>query len=39
MEYLLEAGVDGFQGYLFGMPLPCAVLEAGVRDAPQPQRG
>ncbi|MFC3667829.1 putative bifunctional diguanylate cyclase/phosphodiesterase, partial [Uliginosibacterium paludis] len=39
MEYLLEAGVDGFQGYLFGMPLPCAVLEAGVRDAPQSQRG
>ncbi len=34
MEYLLEAGVDGFQGYLFGMPLPRTVLEAAVRDAP-----
>lgn len=36
MEYLLEAGVDCFQGYLFGMPLPCAILEAAVRDAPAP---
>lgn len=32
IEHLLGAGVDGFQGYLFGMPLPCEMLEVAVRD-------
>lgn len=34
MEHLLQAGIDGFQGKLFGMPLPCTLLEAALRDAP-----
>jgi diguanylate cyclase (GGDEF)-like protein/PAS domain S-box-containing protein len=33
LAHLLDAGFDGFQGYLFGMPQRCEVFEAAVRDA------
>ncbi|WP_141239708.1 EAL domain-containing protein [Candidatus Dactylopiibacterium carminicum] len=32
LEHLLDCGIDCFQGFLFGKPLPREMLEATIHD-------